>query len=104
MHKKHSLRALNIKITIYEQILKKKLKKSHLDFCIRMWLMAYKINICKPFRKMFDCFWIKSILMEKLLLLACGLENFLFVLIALKATLPTSNARSETSASRSTGM
>jgi hypothetical protein len=27
MHKKHSLRALNIKITIYEQIFKKKFKK-----------------------------------------------------------------------------
>jgi hypothetical protein len=30
---------------------------------------AYKINICNPFRKMFDSFRIKSIFMENLLLM-----------------------------------
>jgi hypothetical protein len=52
-----------------EQIFIKNCFKKKLNFCIRMWLMAYKINICNPFRKIFDSFWIKSILMEKLLLL-----------------------------------
>jgi hypothetical protein len=63
---------INLKKKFYWPDIYKKLffkKKICSNFCIRMWLMAYKINICNPFRKMFDSFWIKSILMEKLLLL-----------------------------------
>jgi hypothetical protein len=55
-------------IFFLEQIfIKNCLKKiSCLDFSIRMWLMAYKINICKPFRKMFDSFWIKTDLLRRI--------------------------------------